>query len=506
MDAILPKGVKLRGFDDPIGLRDEILDRVKNAYQSRFPLENDRVRLELDNLAYPDQKFGIADEKKALLTGGRLALPLTGRMRLFDKKTNQLLDEKQEILARVPWMSHRGTYINGGNEYSLVAGQQRLKPGVYSRHKENGELESHINTVAGTGSGMRIFMEPQTGVYRVMIGKSRIKLYPILKGLGVDDQEMAKFWGTDLLDINKQEDDKNAFGKFYSKLLGRRALPEATDKDRVLQIIDELKRSEVDEEVTGRTLGLKEKNLNPNLILRASQKLLNIQRGLEDEDDRDSMANKFFVGPEDLFEERVTKDTGKMGRSLLSRASYARTLDHFRPGYFTPQLEGLIVGNSLSNHIDGINPIQIFDYQRRVVQTGEGAISNMEAVPMSARNVHPSQMMVIDPIRSSESRNIGVDQRFSAAARKGNDKKIYFPLRNRKTGKVEYVDPVKMSESVVAFPSPKKLVDLFPGDPMTIQAMPGAPAVPTPANPITTPASQMAVQEKMQSPTRLLKI
>lgn len=508
MDAILPEGVKLRGFDDPVGLRDEIFERIKNAYGAVSPIENEKVRIEIKDLNYGDQKFGIADEKKALLTGGRLAIPLIGTVRLFDKRNDQLLDERKEIIARVPWMSHRGTYINGGNEYSLVAGQQRLKPGVYSRRKENGELESHINTVAGTGAGMRIFMEPQTGVYRMMLGKSRIKLYPVLKGLGVDDQEMAKYWGPQLLDINRQEDDKNAFGKFYTKLLGRRALPDAPDKDKVLQVIEELKRGEVDDEVVGRTLGMREKNLNPAMILRASQKLLNIQKGDEEEDDRDSMANKLFVGPEDLFEERVLKDTGKMGRALLGRATYSRTLDHFRPGYFTPQLEGLIVGNSLSNHIDGINPVQIFDYQRRVVQTGEGAISNMDAIPQSARNVHPSQMMVIDPIRSSESKNIGVDQRFSAAARKGNNRQIYFPLKNMKTGKIEYIDPVRMSQSIVGFPKARNLTDMFPDDVMSVGAM--APKYPEPItepiNPITTPSTQMDAVNKLQGASRLLKL
>lgn len=458
MDAIVPKGIKLRGFDNPSELRQEILDRVLMSYQNRFPIENDKVRIEASNLRYDLKKpYTLADEKKAILTGGKLSAPLVGKISLLDKKTGEPLDEFEGVLSRVPWMTHRGTFINGGSEYSLVAGQQRLKPGIYARRKENGELESHVNTVAGTGAGMRIFMEPETGVYRVMIGKSRIKLYPVLKGMGVQDDEIMKYWGPEILDINKDQDDNKSFSKFYDKLMGRKAKLDADEKTKVTDLLGELQKSEIDPEVGSRTLGVEEKNLSPSLILRASQKLLNIQKGLEEEDDRDSMANKNFVGPEDLFDERVKKDAGRLTRDLLYRSTYNRTLKGMRPGYFTPQLEGLIVGNSLSNHISGINPLEIYDYQKRVVQTGEGAITSSDAIPISSRNVSPSQVMVIDPIRSSESKNIGVDQRFSMVARKGNDGNIYFPVKNRKTNKVEYINPIQMSQSVVAFPTPRRL-------------------------------------------------
>jgi len=458
VDIPSPKGVTLRGFDDPEGLRQDILDRTLGAYQAKFPMENEKVVISAKDLHYDQKKpYGVHDEKKALLTGGKLSVPISGTITLHDKLTGQKLDEFKGVVSRVPWMTHRGTFINGGSEYSLVAGQQRLKPGIYARRKDSGEIESHINTISGTGQGMRLFMEPDTGVYRVMIGKSRIKLYPVLKGMGMDDGEIMKYWGPQLLDANKSHDDDKSFGKFYDKLMGRKATPGADDKQKKKELLEELGRGEVDPEVTQRTLGVADKNLSPRLILRASQKLLNINKGLEEEDDRDSMANKNFMGPEDLFEERVKKDAGQLARTLLHRSTYNRTLKGIRPGYFTPQLDGLIVGNSLSNHISGINPMEIYDYQKRVVQTGEGAITSMDAVPMSSRAVSPSQAMVLDPIRSSESKNIGVDQRYSSVAKKGSDGNIYFPVMNKRTGKPEYINAIQMSQSVVAFPRGNKI-------------------------------------------------
>jgi hypothetical protein len=400
---VAPEGIRLRHFNDVDNLRSDILERIRSGYESKFPLENDRYRITLSNLKYPETNIDVRQEKDAILKNNSLSVPLFGKITLLDKTTKQVLDEQEAILARVPWLTHRGTYINGGNEYSLVAGQQRLKPGVYSRRKDNGELESHIATVAGTGQGMRIFMEPETGVYRIMVGKSRIPLYPVLKGIGVDDQEVEKWWGKDLLEMNKRgKEDTQSFSKFYTKMMGRNAKPDLTDKDKAVAVLEQLQRGEVDESVAERTLGFRQKNLNSTVLLRASQKLMNIQKGLEDEDDRDSLANKNFMGQEDLFEERISKDVGGLAKKLLSRSSYNKKLTGFYPGYFSPQLNGLVAGNSLSSHIDGINPLQILDFGNRVVQTGEGAIGDSDAIPLSSRALHPSQAMAIDPIKTPE--------------------------------------------------------------------------------------------------------
>jgi DNA-directed RNA polymerase beta subunit len=460
LDApIPPRGVRLRAFNDVDAQRTEILDRIRSAYATKFPLENDRYRIEMKNLRYPEKKYGIRDEKNAILKNQTLSIPLYGKLSLIDKTSNQVLDEQETVIARVPWLTHRGTYINNGNEYSLAAGQQRLKPGIYARMKDNGELEAHVNTVSGTGQGMRIFMEPETGVYRIMIGKSRMSLYPVLKGMGVDDQEIEKWWGREITEANRgKKEDTTTFSKFYSKFLGRRAKPDLDDKQKRLAILEELSRGEVDEDVSERTLGIRQKNLTPELLLRSSQKLLNIQKGLEEPDDRDSLANKNFVGPEDLFEERIKKDVGKLSQKLLSRSSYHKKLAGFHPGYFSPQLSGLIAGNSLSVHIDGINPIQILDFGNRVVQTGEGAIGDADAIPMSSRALHPTQAMTIDFIKTPESGSVGVDQRFASYAMKGSDRQIYFPLKNKKTGKLEYLTPAKMAQSIVGFPTPRRLM------------------------------------------------
>jgi len=462
--TIMPKGVNLRRVDDFDTLRQTILQKVHDSFSTKFPLENDKFRIEIKNLKYPDKRFDVRDEKKALLKDESMTLPLMGSIALIDKTSGEQLDEQHGVIARIPYLTHRGTYIHNGNEYSVTAGQQRLKPGSYSRRKDNGELENHIATASGTGQGLRLFMEPETGVYRIMVGKSRIKLYPVLKAMQVEDRELEKWWGKDILEANnKVKSPDKDFDKFYGKFMGRKALGvDATMEQKSLHLMDEFSKGEIDEGVAERTLGLKTKKLSPIVLLRGAQKLLNIQRGLEEEDDRDSLENKSFMGQEDFFAERIQKDVGGLAKKLLSRSSYNRKLTGFNNGYFTSQLEGLVSGNSLSTHIDGINPIQIMDYGTRIVQTGEGAIGDQDAIPMSARAMHPSQAMALDFIKTTESTNVGVDQRFAVGALKGDDHNLYVPLRNVKTGGIEYMTPAQMAQKVVGFPPSKRMLPIEP--------------------------------------------
>lgn len=452
---ILPEGVKLRAFGDHDQLRDDIFDRVLEGYKTKFPLENDKVKLELLDARYDERKkrYGIHDAKRALLEDGSLRTPLLGRVRLTDKLSGQALDEKELTLAHVPTLSHRGTFIVDGTEYG-VQNQHRLKSGVYSRIKDNGEIESHLNTKSGTGPQMRVFMEPDTGVYRLKLAQSHAKLYPILKAAGVGDDEMENAWGPDILAANRdssKKDGERTLSKFYNNLLRYKADPAATPQQQGDAIRDKLNAMELDPEVNQRTLGKPHDRLSPAAIVDASAKLLKLQRGEIEPDDRDALANKTFHSVDDFLGERIKKDAGGLARTLLFRSTYDRSLKSLKPGYFSPHQRELIVSNSLSNAMPGINAFEFRDQAARVTALGEGGIGDSSAVNKSSRNVHPSMLGFIDPIRSSESTAIGVDARFAHRVKKGNDGQIYSPFRNRRSGDTEWLNPTQLAGKTVAF-------------------------------------------------------
>ena len=105
--------------------------------------------------------------------------------------------------------------------------------------------------------------------------------------------------------------------------------------------------------------------------------------------------------------------------------------------------------------ISGINLMEFRDSASRATSLGEGGISDMSAIPNASRNVHSSYLNFQDPIRSSESRAIGIDSRFAHKARKGSDNQIYSPFRNKRSGEIEYLTPSQLNSKVVSFaPSP----------------------------------------------------
>jgi hypothetical protein len=216
---VAPAPVTYRSFADSKATRQAMQENILKAVQTRYPLENQRHRLALEKVNWAGQEhFTVAEQKKAILRGDSLDRRLAGEWVLYDKETGTEMGRRKTTVAHVPYLTDRGTFISNGNEYT-VANQLRLKAGVYTRVKENGILEAHVNVKPGTGPSFRVYMEPDTGVFRLGLGQSTLKLYPILKSMGVDDMELEKSWGRELLQKNIESEDPRAVSRAFAKLV-----------------------------------------------------------------------------------------------------------------------------------------------------------------------------------------------------------------------------------------------------------------------------------------------
>lgn len=573
-DNPLVEPLRHREFVDIDGMRSAIFDGVLKAAKQKYPIENQRYQLHLSDLGYDsDQPFSLDEQKQAIMQGQTLQRLLKGKWQLVDKASGKIVDERASVIAHVPQMTHRGTFVYNGSEY-VISNQARLKAGVYARVKDNGILESHINVKPGTGPSFRIYMEPATGIFRMGVGQSELKLYPIMRSMGVGDAELEKWWGKELLQRNIEAEDPRAVSRAVAKLVRTRAdanaeerpdtegadesakaaehrpkypnehcpicgsalgsIPVAqygdkiahrncarrkrrhkwaewletdtadaayyllsqerarqnvgdglldgyedfqkaaslgqlvellryrmqkraeTDADSGQMLKDVFEKMELDPAVTQLTLGKPYSKVNSEAILRASQKLLNISKGKEDVDDRDSLAFQKFMGPEDFFAERITKDAGQIGRKLLWKATLRGHLQHIPSGALTPQIYSVLLRSGMGSPLEETNPMEIFDQQLRVIRLGEGGIPSLDAIPDDSRAVQPSHYGFIDPTRSPESFRMGVDSRVTHGSVKGNDGRIYTTMINTKTGKPEIISAERASRAVVAFPGEMK--------------------------------------------------
>ena len=447
----VPAGVKLRSFIDAPATRTAIMDNVLEAVKNRFPIEDDDVRLELRDIKYEGPtSYTLEQQKQALLNNRRLGCSMVGTWRLTDKKTGQVLDERREGVIRVPYYTDRGTIINNGNEYTVIS-QARLSPGVYVRRKQNGELESQFNVA--NGLGFRIGLDRETGALNMTIGQGHVPLYPVLHALGVSDADIRKSWGDEVANVNIGKYDPRALDKVYARYAGRKADMSLTPQQKAMFVTDALAGSGLDPEVVTRTLGLDDvKGVTGAVMLRAAQKLLNINRGAEEPDERDNPRFSKFYGVEDMMRERIEKDAGRLTKSLLFRAKRDRSLNRIARNALGPYLDTFLSGSGLAMPGEEANPLSILTQQSRITRLGEGGISSADLVTPEARNVQGDYLGYVDFISGPESFGIGIDVRAALGTMKGSDNRLYNKMVDLRTGKTRYVALDDAAAHTVAFP------------------------------------------------------
>ena len=395
-----PAAPTMRTFGDVGAMRDNIFNQALISAQSLKPLQNDLYTLQLQDVGYTGpERFTRADQKKAVLSRGTLARRLQGTWTLVDNKTGQPVGQRRATIAHVPYLTDSGTFVNGGVEYTL-AHQMRLRPGVFTREKDNGEIEAHVNTLPGRGRSHRYFLDPKTGVFKISIGQAQIPLMPLLKSMGVSDQDIRSAWGNEITAVNMEKGDAGTMDKIYARLVNKQVAG-ADPLAKAQAIAAEFAKTELDPEVTRRTLGAEYKNMTPETILAITKKLIAVNRREAESDDRDNMVYQSVVGPEDLIAERFTKDRQALNK-LLWKATAKKSIDHIPSGVFDKAISAALIGSGLGSSLEEINPAEIFDHQTRVTRMGEGGIGSLDAVPAESRSVQPSHLGFIDYLRTPE--------------------------------------------------------------------------------------------------------
>jgi DNA-directed RNA polymerase beta subunit len=397
--AITPP--EFRDFGDNRTTRNYIYDDVLETVNNLDPVVGKRYQLSLSNAKYVDPpKFSRRKQKEALLRGDTLGRRLKGTWQMTDLQSGKVVDQREQIVARVPFFTHRGTFIHRGNEYT-VNNQQRLLPGVFTRRMNNGQLESHLNILPGKGVSHRYFLNPETGVFALKVGQAEMPLLPLFRAMGATDKQLREAWGDDLFAANYKRDDPSVVKKLAARILRKSEASddEGTTRARLKAAFENM---ELDDTVTQRTLGKGYKNLSLDAMVDTTKKLLAVSRGEQDVDDRDQLGYQRFLGAEDFLVERLKKDHSKIRRNLLFKAALTGNLSKIPSGALTPQLEQVLTGSGLGSAIEEINPLEIFDKQSRVTRLGEGGIPSTESIPDEARNVQSSHFGFIDPLRTPE--------------------------------------------------------------------------------------------------------
>jgi DNA-directed RNA polymerase beta subunit len=217
----LPLPDHLRGFHDPDKTRQWMRDNVISAFNEHLnKIETPDFKLRVKNIQVedPNKHFTLKEQKQAVLERKSLTNTIKGDVDLLNKKTGEVTGTKKNtVIAHLPWLTNRNTVIQNGNEYQLQ-NQQRLKPGIFTRLKETGEVEAHFSPEAGSGLGGKLIMDPAKATFVYEIGSAQVGLYGFLKDMGVSDEEMKQAWGDEIWLANKKTYKGNEVDKFYAKV------------------------------------------------------------------------------------------------------------------------------------------------------------------------------------------------------------------------------------------------------------------------------------------------
>lgn len=441
---------EMREFGDATRMRRAVYDRAFDAFSKVEPVSNNTHTLRLTNVAWgdPDQ-YTKKRRKEAILAGRTLDRRLHGVWELSDNVTGKVLDSRKMVIARIPHVTRSGTFVHRGNEYG-ISNQQRLRAGVFTRIKENGEIEAHAN-ILKNGPSHRYFIDPEKGVFFMRIGQSKVPLMPLLKAMGATDEELRSAWGKELFASNYPHNDPSKLKRLQDRILRPKDV-EAAGGSKQRALVAAFERMELDPEVTTRTLGQPFTTMGKDTILATTRKILAVSRGEDEVDDRDHLAYQTFLGPEDLIAERISKDRGGMRRQLLWKMGRKGNLALMPSSALQDQVNSAMLESGLGNVLEEINPAEIFDKQTRISRMGEGGIPSLQAVPEEARNVQPSHMGFMDPLRTPESFRVGVDVHMARNVRKGSNGRIYGKFVDVKSGKEVWRTPQQVADAAIAFP------------------------------------------------------
>lgn len=139
-----------------------------------------------------------------------------------------------------------------------------------------------------------------------------------------------------------------------------------------------------------------------NGLVAASARLLAVNRGFADPDERDHLAFKQLITVPDLVRERIRIDEGKRRKKLFTNAVRNRNLSNFPVNALGSPIRGQFISNPLSADSEQTNPMLGVEQLRRITQMGPGGIGSTNAITEDMVSLDASTFGFLSPIEGPE--------------------------------------------------------------------------------------------------------
>ena len=434
---------------------EELTATTVGSIKKLFPIEGKTHTLRLKDV-WADDRLDPGDYQsqfKAKVAERTWGIPIYGAFELVDKdgKVTQVKDKVR--LVTLPKPTPRFSFILKGSEHQ-IANQLRLRPAGYTVRSLSGGVKGQINLAKGYSGQIGLLANAETGVMRLKVGQANQRLYPILNALGVTDSELARRWGTEILDANKNisRADYDSAVRSFAKSVTRKQF---TNTESAAEELREfVKTTEMDPAVNKRTIGGEHKQMTGGFLTDLSSNLLQVVKGEKEPHDRNALEFKEYRTLQDLIEERLSMPEfkGKIVRNVTNKINARDNIEEMiNSTVIGPQVEAVFNLPELHQSPSQLNPLDMYNTASLVTIMGPGGIQDRHTITDDMRNVHPSHMGFLDPVHTPESDKVGVTFHLPVGV-DSKKKSLLTRAINTKTGKLERIDPATFADSVVAFP------------------------------------------------------
>lgn len=435
---------------DPEKVMNSLQSGVVSSIGDFFPLVGDKQTLRAKKL-YIGKEADIDDiksQRRARMLGVTWAAPVYGDFELVDNASGKVIDSKNKLkLVNLPAITRRFSFIVGGREYQ-VDNQWRLKSGVYTRERADGDLETQFNLASG--AGFRMLFDPTKKAFSMRYGTANIPLVSGLRALGVTDDEMKKEWGNDIFTAAGKAARPTDVIKL-AKALDRYKTP-ANQAEAAEIVRAKYAETTLSPDTTKITLGRSVTTINGDSLLLASKKLLNVHRGVAQVDNRDSLQFKELWSVDDFIPERVKNSSSRINRKLknnIDRRDNVRAIVGIDT--FNMPVKAFFTSTALAQQSSQVNPLDMISSHMRTTLLGSGGISTTNAISFDAKLIDASHLGFLDPVATPEGERTGITLHLGLGVTK-EGKEATIPLWDTKANKVVTRNPAELATANVAFP------------------------------------------------------
>ena len=408
----------------------------------------------------------IQGQLEAKHNGQTWGIPIKAKVALVDLVTNKPISKTTTVtLCKIPKLTSRFSFIVDGGEYQ-VDHLLRLKSGVYTRINQKGDLQSEFRLKKGGAKNFFLTLDRLKSTINFTGGGSdaKIPVYPLMKVLGVSDDEMEQRWGKQLYRHNAIHTPE-AFDKALRKFWEKTGPPELDHpptqedmKEHVYNFFDEMKLLP---ETTKVTLGRPYEKVTGGTLLDASHKLVRLARKEVPPDDRDSLVFKEVAHVEDFIPENLARAKKRIEQKILLALHHKDTPSEILGGsLFDRSIKDFFTkGGNLAERGEQTNPVQMLasNFKTTLVAKDYGGIKDPAKLSDEMRAINPSHFGFLDPMHTPESERTGITLHLGSGVFK-DGKEIKTNVFDLKTGKVREVAVPEFHSSTVVLPDQVKMV------------------------------------------------